>query len=57
MDFESAMQTFAEAWMAANRGTKSANNSENLANNQNVSVENEESKSCDDEKVRLIIIE
>ena len=61
MDFESAMQTFAEAWMAANRGGRILIPTENQPKIQDSNgsgsggktEEEENSKNGDDERVSL----
>ena len=62
MDFESAMQTFAEAWMAANRGGRILIPTENQpkiqdsngsGNGGKTEEEENNSKNGDDERVSL----
>ena len=57
MDFESAMQTFAEAWMAANRsGLVLGENSSNKNNSKVAPINSgaDETKAVDEQKVRDI---
>ena len=55
MDFESAMQTFAEAWMAANRSGLVLGENPNK-NSKSSQILPEDSKATDEEKVSDLII-
>ena len=51
MDFESAMQTFAEAWMAANRSGLVLGENPNKNSKSSPILPDQDSKAADEEKV------